>query len=423
MDNKIINYENELELINIFKKLIRIDTTNPPGNELAAIKSIKKILDMEKINSQIIMSSENRGNLIAEIKGKKTNKKPIILLSHIDVVKASKSWKFPAFKAHEENGYIYGRGALDTKNLTATEIMIMILISRNNIELDRDIILIVSADEENGSKYGMDFIRKNYPSFIKDGIVISEGGGFIIENKDEVFRIITAGEKGSCTIKFETYGKSGHPSSPPKEQALLIMNEVISRILDFELKNKSTSAAKFFKKIIGEDIDNKTVKDLYEYINNNSVTVKKLDVGKSINVIQKKVECEVEIRFLPVFTKKEISNKIEEILKGLNVNWEIINFEEGYQSDFNNKFIKILEKNSIKYGEKAKLVPIIALGRTDGRFMKGSIYGFTPVLSDLPFEEVLKKVHNIDECISIESLKFGLKVLYESILEINNYKG
>ena len=412
------SFEEETEYIDLFQALIRLDTSNPPGNEEIAVRYLKGKLEEEEIDCQILETAPGRWNLMARIPGEKQTKKPIVFLSHLDVVAAKGEWSFPPFGAKMDGSMIYGRGTLDTKQLTAMQAMTMILVKRRKIVLNRDLVLIASADEENGSHFGMDFIKKNAPEWIQEGIVISEGGGFIVQNKDRFYRLITAGEKGLARIRLLAEGQGGHASCPPDEQSIVVLNRAVERLCGYSFKESLCSVSEQFLQILDDEIEDETLGNLWEYMTRSGFVFREFAIGGALNVLPAEAAMELEYRFIPGESQEDVEGLLHNLLEDLPVLAQVVDFQEGYISCVNSKAIRALEEASMKFGEDAKLLPILALGRTDGRFMKGDIYGFSPVLSDLPFSTVLKKVHGIDECISRDSLIFGLKVIFEAATEL-----
>jgi len=410
--------EEEREYLDLFQSLIRLDTSNPPGNEEIAVRFLKEKLEAEDIACQVVEAGPGRWNLMARIPGEKPTAKPIVFLSHLDVVPAKGDWKFPPFEAKMDGSMIYGRGTLDTKQLTVMQAMAMILVKRKKIALKRDLVLIASADEENGSCFGMDYVKRKVPEWIQEGTVISEGGGFIVQNKGRLYRLITAGEKGVARIQLMAEGQGGHASCPPEEQSILALNRAIEKLCGYSFQESLCSVSEQFLRVLDDEIEDDTLQNLWEYMTRSGFVFREFQIGDALNVLPAEASIELEYRFIPGTSQADVEGLIQNLLEDLPVDAQVVDFQEGYISHVNSKAIQALEKAAMKFGEPAKLLPILALGRTDGRFMKGDIYGFSPVLSDLPFSAVLKKVHGIDECISKESLIFGLKVIFEAATEL-----
>jgi len=169
--------EIEKEVTDFLSGLIRVNTTNPPGNETAAAKYTAKNLEKDGFKCEILESAPGRGSVITRIRG--TGEKPsLLLLSHLDVVAANpKEWSVDPFGGTVKDGFVWGRGALDMKGMTAIEVMALKLLKRNKVKLKGDVILAATADEEKGGEAGAGWLVKNYPKKVCADYVLNEGGG------------------------------------------------------------------------------------------------------------------------------------------------------------------------------------------------------------------------------------------------------
>jgi len=167
------------ELMEHYTALLKIDTTNPPGNETRAVNYVKAVLDREGIANEVLALDPNRANLVARIKGN-GSKRPIIVMGHTDVVGVQReNWPVDPFGAVRKDGYIFGRGTLDDKDNLSTGLMTMILLKRLGVRLDRDVILIAEAGEEGSTAVGIDFlVNKNWDKIAAE-FALAEGGGGI----------------------------------------------------------------------------------------------------------------------------------------------------------------------------------------------------------------------------------------------------
>jgi len=172
--------EIEEEVTNLLSDLIKINTTNPPGNETEAARYLGETLNKEGFNCEFFESASGRGNVITRIKG--TGEKPnLLLLSHLDVVAANpKEWSVAPFGGVVKDGFVWGRGAIDMKSMTVMEVMVMKLLKRYNVQPKGDIILAATADEEKGGEAGAGWLVRNHPEKVQAKYVINEGGGLAI---------------------------------------------------------------------------------------------------------------------------------------------------------------------------------------------------------------------------------------------------
>ncbi len=403
----IWNDSTKRETIELLSELIKIKTVTQDCNETQAVTYIKNVLLKEGIQSTIIESAPGRGNLIAKISGK-GNEKPLLYLSHIDVVAADESkWDYPAFEAVNVNGTIYGRGALDTKHLTAMQIMTLILIKRNNIQLNRDLVLIVTADEEAGSKFGMEYLVKNHADLIPKGYSFNEGGGFIIEAKEKRFRLCASAEKGVCEIKVKFVNND-------KQLAFLQACSLIKRIAQHKFEKRMCRVSECYTNLTENYIHlSDTLKNLLEYSSYNTLTVSKFDINQ-----MQLPQITINYRFIPNYTQQEVVDFVTGFLSELDVEYETTRLFLGYESEIDDEFVKVLAQKSNELDEDAVLLPMVALGNTDGRFIAQDVYGYSPTLADMPFSEVLKKVHGHNECITENSLCYGTNVILQTTIAL-----
>src|SRR5579871_1799928 len=164
------------EAVKILADLIKIDTSNPPGNETRAAEYIKSVLAAEGIPAQIYESAPGRGNLVARLKGN-GKKKPLLLLGHLDVVGVERDkWTVEPFAAIIKDGYLYGRGAHDDKAMDAANLEVMLMLHRLKVPLDRDVILLAEAGEEGTPHFGIDFMIEKHWDEIACEYSLNEGG-------------------------------------------------------------------------------------------------------------------------------------------------------------------------------------------------------------------------------------------------------
>jgi acetylornithine deacetylase/succinyl-diaminopimelate desuccinylase-like protein len=323
----------EEQALDLFKSLIRINTSNPPGNELEAAQYIRMKLEEKGIGSICFEPEPGRANVIAKLgSGSKT---PVILLSHLDVVTADPSkWSHPPFEAHEEDGVIYGRGTLDTKQLTAMQLSGFLLLKDVETLLDRTVYFVASADEEAGSKLGMEAVIREYPELQQESFVISEGGGFPLLLNGRNMILCAAGEKGVCRIVLRAEGSSGHASCPPEQQAVYRLSEALDRLASYKFPKKYTPLSRNFILETGLSPDSKrivesTYNNLMQYMLYDGLMINEVRVGQRINVIPSTAEAEIEFRVLPGTNLGEINRMMKRLMREQEVQWEVISFEEG----------------------------------------------------------------------------------------------
>lgn len=411
----MLDQEKKEELLRVLQDLIRLDSSNPPGNETGVATYIVDLLRKEGIPARLYSKAPDRPNVYAELGS--GDQPPMILISHIDVVPAPGDWKHPPFEAVNDNGTIYGRGTIDTKHLTAMEIMSMIWLKRSGFPLDRKIILLATADEENGSAYGMDHIAQEHPELLPNGYVISEGGGFVITQGGRKYRTCTCGEKGRCEIKVTPDMDASCVPGPWGSAAGRILSAMES-ISAYEAEVRITPPTEAFARITEGVIDDKTMKDLWEYSSKSCLAVNAY--AFDLHAPEQQYALELSYQYVDGTTEEEIHRLCEAFFGGKPVSYEIGALSEGYTCDLNNPFFQKLCEVTELLDPGTRVLPMIALGRTDGRFIRHNVYGYSPLLDDLPFSQVLKMVHQCNERITEASLYFGAEVIYNTIRETVN---
>jgi acetylornithine deacetylase/succinyl-diaminopimelate desuccinylase-like protein len=440
--------EIEGEVTSLLSDLIRINTTNPPGNETEATKYLAGTLEKEGFKCELFESASGRGSIITRLKG--TGEKPsLLLLSHLDVVAANpKEWSVDPFEGVVKNGFVWGRGALDMKSMAAMEVMVLRLLKRNKVKLKGDVILAATADEEKGGEAGAGWLVRNHLEKIRADYVINEGGGLAIpiEGKN-IFTIQTA-EKGILWLKVKAKGRPGHGSIPgAADNAILRMNKVIERLGNYRARITVVPTMKQFLAQIA--MENKTVQQAL------SLLLQKPDVGDQIldmfgqmdkvmaeeiraclrmtiaptiihggvkeNIIPSGCEAVFDCRILPGQASTEAMKEIKGLLKDVDLEkleFETIQASEPSESPTNTPLYKQIVDVMKEFEPNCSAAPILLTGGTDSRFFRklGSIcYGFEPMRSDLPYGEIKRMAHGIDERISIENLVFGTSVLYNIV--------
>ena len=227
------------ELLEHYSALIRIDTSNPPGNETKAVNYIKPLLDRAGIPYQVFSLDANRANLVARLKGNGT-KRPIIVMGHTDVVGVQREkWTVDPFAAIRKDGYVYGRGTQDDKDNLSTGIVLMLLLKRMNIPLDRDVIFIAEAGEEGTSSVGIEYLVKQHWDAIggdKEGaeFALAEGGGGEARGGKVRFVEVTTTEKVPRSTRLIAHGTAGHGSVPRLDNPVTHLAAAVAKVGEWQ---------------------------------------------------------------------------------------------------------------------------------------------------------------------------------------------
>ena len=219
----------EPEILDRFTTLLKIDTSNPPGNETKAANAVRAMLEREGIPVKLFALDPARANLVARIPGN-GSKKPILIMGHTDVVGVQREkWTVDPFAAIRKNGVIYARGSSDDKSHVVAGVMILLLLHRLHVKLDRDVIFLAEAGEEGTTSFGIDFMVKQHWAEIEAEYALAEGGA-IIEDHGKVHHVlISATEKAPRRIRLVAHGPAGHGSRPIMENAVVHLAEAVAR--------------------------------------------------------------------------------------------------------------------------------------------------------------------------------------------------
>jgi len=440
--------EVEEEVTNLLSNLIRINTTNPPGNEIEAAKYLAKDLEKDGLRCELFESALGRGSVVTRLRG--SGEKPsLLLLSHLDVVAANpKEWSVDPFSGIVKDGCVWGRGALDMKSMTAIEAMVLKLLKRNNVKLKGDVILAATADEEKGGEAGAGWLARNHLDKVKADYVLNEGGGMAIPiGNTNVYTINTA-EKGILWFKVKAKGTPGHGSIPgAADNAILRMSKVVERLGNYRAKITLVPIVKQF--LSGVPKENKILQDGVTFLLQNpemgdqildmlaqtdkamaeelraslrmTIAPTIIHGGVKENIIPSECEAVFDCRILPGQNTADALNEIKSLLKDFGLEkleFEIIQANEPSESSVNTSLYELIVRTVKEFEPNCKTVQILLTGGTDSRFFRktGSIcYGFQPIRPDIPYSVMLKSVHGIDERISIANLVFGTSVLYNIV--------
>jgi acetylornithine deacetylase/succinyl-diaminopimelate desuccinylase-like protein len=359
-----------------------------------------------------------------------------------------KEWSVDPFAGLVKDGVVWGRGALDMKSMTAMEVMVMKLLKRNNVKPKGDILLAATADEEKGGNAGAGWLVNNYPEKIRADYVINEGGGLAIPiNGKNVFTIQTA-EKGILWFKVKAKGRPGHGSVPgAADNAILRMNKVVEKLGNYRAKMTMVPTVKQFLSEVAKenkttqqaltvllqnpdtgdqilDMLAKTDKPMAEEIRamlRMTIAPTMIDGGVKENIIPSECEAVFDCRILPGQNPNEAMNEIRGLLKDVEMDkleFETIQASEPSETPINTPLYTQIASVLKDFEPESSVAPILLTGGTDSRFFRklgSTCYGFAPMRSDMPYGEILKMAHGIDERISIKNLVFGTSVLYNII--------
>jgi acetylornithine deacetylase/succinyl-diaminopimelate desuccinylase-like protein len=429
----------EKEAGEMLSQYIQINTTNPPGNETPAARFFQERFAKEGISAQVFESQPGRGIVYARLKGT-GEKKAIVLLNHLDVVPATKTgWEVDPFAGVIKDGYVYGRGAMDCKGVATVEFLALTLLKRAGKSLKRDIIFLGTADEETGGKLGAGWFVDNHFDLIADAeFLLNEGGGIRIKDGKRSYNVDIA-EKAPCWLQLEASGQAGHGSVPLPETAVTRLIRALERIRLYETEVKVVPAVQeFFAALAPQEDAAKreqygnlaaalkdpvfrqefTADPLHNALVRNTIVPTVLAGSNKTNVIPAQATAQLDCRLLPGEDPQAFVAELEKVVDDPQVHFSILLNFPSLASRADTELFRAIKTVASRHHPEASVVPAILGGFTDSHyFRRKSIvsYGFTAIaLAEGDF----RRVHGLNERISLESLRTGTQILMEVLEEL-----
>jgi acetylornithine deacetylase/succinyl-diaminopimelate desuccinylase-like protein len=419
------------ETIRICRELIQIPSVNfgdGNGNEKEVADHVVKLLEEVGIKSTVYESAPGRCNVIARIKGSDSNRPGLVVHGHLDVVPANaQDWSVDPFKAEIKDGYIWGRGAVDMKNMNAMIIATVRHWARVGFVPERDIVLAFFADEEAGSIYGSHFMVDKHPDVFRGCTeAISEVGGFSVTlpNGKRLYLIETA-EKGIHWMRLTAQGRAGHGSVINQENAITRISEAVAKIGNYQWPQRYSKTVKdFFQRIAqvtGRDYDDKDLQPLLSELGfasrmigatlQNTANPTMLEAGYKANVIPGSATAVIDGRFIPGY-EDELNETIRNIV-GPDITIQTITRDKSLEVPFEGDLVDKMCRSLLQHDPEAIPVPYVMSGGTDNKALAelGIIgYGFSPLRLEADFD-FMAMFHGVDERVPIDGLGFGVLVL------------
>jgi len=423
----------ESEVVSICRDLIRIPSVNygeGKGDEKACAQYVVDSLIEVGIAAKIYESAPNRCNVIARIPGRDSSRGGLVVHGHLDVVPANADeWSVDPFAAEIHDEMIWGRGAVDMKNMDAMILAVVRDWARTGYQPDRDIVLAFFADEEAGSSYGSRFMTSTHPEVFKGCTeAISEVGGFSVTvTGGKRLYFIESAQKGIHWMKLTARGRAGHGSMINNENPLTTITEAVAKLGRYEWPQRYTKTVKIlFEKIAhatGKPLNPADLRPLLSEIGptarmigatlQNTANPTMLEAGYKENVIPATASAVIDGRFLPGY-EDELNQTIREII-GPDIEIETITRDISLEVDFEGDLVDAMCDAIRRHDPDGIPVPYLMSGGTDNKALSeiGIVgYGFSPLRlpPDLDFMSLF---HGVDERVPISGLHFGVKVLKE----------
>jgi acetylornithine deacetylase/succinyl-diaminopimelate desuccinylase-like protein len=417
----------------LLSKYIRIDTTNPPGNELGAARMLRERFLADGIPATVWEPAPGRGVIAARLRGIGKHTKAIVLLSHMDVVPANaKQWQVPPFSGEVKDGDIWGRGAIDDKGPGVIEMMAMLAIKRAGILLNRDVIFIATGDEEEGGRKGAGWLVAHEKQVFADaGFLLNEGGGIEQTPGHHRFYAVSVAEKTPMWIRLTAQGPSGHAAVPPDATAVTHLTAALSKLIAYRPPVRVIDPVRdYFRAIAKLDGGPSEFKNLvlslrkpayrqnflstprYSAMVRDTITPTVLGASQKTNVIAPTAYAEVDSRLLPGADPKEFLDQIRQVIGDDTIKVEVLLNFPAVSSPPRSILMNAINAVAWQNGHDTA-VPMMIAGFTDSHYFRSSglvAYGFVPVELTTAQEHT---VHGINERIEVKELGNGIRRMVE----------
>ncbi|HEY7794164.1 MAG TPA: M20/M25/M40 family metallo-hydrolase [Gaiellaceae bacterium] len=426
-----------LTTVELLQELLRFDTTNPPGDEAACIAFVQGQLEEAGCRTQVYEREPGRPNLVSRIAG--GDGAPLLLYGHVDVVTtAGQAWTHPPFEGRVEDGYVWGRGALDMKGGVAMLVQAFLRAQREGIGLPGDLVLLVLCDEENGGDLGARFLVEEHPElFTGIRYALGEFGGFSLPIGGRRFYPIQVAEKQICWLKATVRGPGGHGALVQRGGTVARLGKLLRDLDRKRLPVHVTPVVREFVERVADELPRKEATVLRSLLKprltdaalrllgarrvtiepmlRNTVNATIVRGGGKINVVPSEIEVELDGRALPGLTPDEMIAEVQAVV-GADVELELVRHDPGPAEPDLGRFDRLAEVLR-ELDPEGIPVPLLQIGVTDGRFLSQvgiQTYGFLPMRlpEDFAFTGL---IHAADERIPVDALEFGAEAVWRAV--------
>jgi acetylornithine deacetylase/succinyl-diaminopimelate desuccinylase-like protein len=425
--------------------LIKINTTNPPGNELASAKYLGSILEKEGIPYEILETAPGRAVIVARLQSSPVPdpSRALLLLGHMDVVGVSREkWSVDPFAAVSKDGYLYGRGAIDDKGMVVANLAAFIALKRAGVRLSRDVIFLADGDEEQGGEFSIKYIIGKYWDKFAAGYCINEGGRVMLKDGKVQYVGVQASEKVPTNVAVIATGPSGHGSQPRPDNAVIHLAAAVAKIGAYQTpvqltavtrryfeelaKIEDPDTAKWMRALLDQpgrqDLAAKRLSEMSPMWNSmmrDSIAPTMLSAGVRQNVVPSEARAVLNIRLLPGNTVQALIAEFMKLVNDPQIRFEVLPDagEPAPPSSLDNELYKTIERVSLQHFPGAVVMPFLSTGATDSaqlRLHNVQAFGLLP----FPLtEDDDRRMHADDERIPLVSFRRGIEYLYHVVDE------
>jgi acetylornithine deacetylase/succinyl-diaminopimelate desuccinylase-like protein len=436
------------ETVARLQSMLRVDTTNPPGNELALVTQLAEDLRAEGLEDvQVLSDGGERANLAVRLRGD-GSQRPLLLMSHLDVVPAEPArWSHPPFGGQIADGVLYGRGAIDSKLTAAVHLQVLLMAHRAQLPLRRDIVVVAAADEELGGVHGMKWLAEAHPEWLDAEFGINEAGGFAVLVDGEPIYTCQFAEKGGADVDLVASGRPGHSSVPHGDNAVVHLGAALTA-LGGKLPHRVTPTVRAFfeaaaagarPEVAGFLLDlldpdrcdaalaqlpaEPPVKGMFDAMVRDTCAPTMLQAGIKRNVIPSEATVSLSGRPLPGVTESEFLEEVRGLLgeTAQHLDVRLGAFRPGVAFDHETPLLGAMTQALQTHEPGAVLAPYMQTGGTDARFLREldiSIAGFVPLRYE-PGCDFFDLCHGHDERVSLRNIAFAVDVTWSTVRLLN----
>jgi len=430
------------ETVQLMREYLRINTSNPPGSELAAAEFFHRLFEQAGIPNTIYPYAPGRADFYAVLKGD-GSLRPLIMLNHMDVVQADpSSWRLPPFSGEILNGEMYGRGAQDMKDEGLLQAMVMLIAARHHLPLKRDLIFLATSDEEVDGT-GSRWILENHPELVRNAeYLITEGGSNLIIRRRGTIYEVGVGEKAPFWLRLTATGRGGHGSIPIPDSAPNRLVKTLARVVEWQPPiHLLPSVEQYFRVIAALEPEPRaahfrdirkalqdpefartmTREEEYNFLLRDAVSLTVLHGSSQTNVIPDTAYAELDVRLLPDEDPKVFLGQLRSVLADDSIQITSANrFKPPNASSTDTSLYRLIEQVVHQYNPHAIVAPALGGGYTESQMYRPlgiTCYGFN-TMEVTP--EIDATEHAANERVPVEQLRRGVKVLYELVARAAN---
>ena len=422
------------EALDVFQRFLRIDTSNPPGQETPAVRFLQAILEAEGVECEVIEPITGRAMLVARVPGD-GSRRPLMLANHTDVVPVeAEYWDAPPFGGEVRDGRVYGRGAVDMKSTTVMQLFALLLLRRLGIRLKRAIVFVAVPDEEGGGEHGMAWLIRERPELFDVEFCLNEGASGMADfggRPAHLFEVAIT-EKEMSPLRLTAVGTPGHGSKPAADNSAVRLVSALARLARWERGLTMTPSTRAYLEELHAaglvpDLDDRAAIEAAIGASpdsvatfSNTLNITTIDVGIKMNVIPARSVATIDCRLVSGQDRLAWIREVQAVIDDPLVTVEAIlpDAEAPAVSSHDTELFRVIHDVCTEAFEDAVVVPATAIVGTDNRFTRllgVPSYGFIPCLLSQAERDGF---HANNEFITVENLNMGIELMYEIVWRI-----